>query len=265
MQNKRRLAFTEWGIIADNSKAKLEYFKSIGFEGVSFLNRFLTSEDSLDPELLDFIRINNTTVIVHSAFGMDTSAVGAIDYIREQIVAIKRWVEKTGIGIEMVNFDPGVNKNGFDLAETAKGINYAYSELNPLNIKVGFENWVVNAKLEILYEIHKQMVSKDIGMLLDLGHLNIVKTDILTDGMTFADYVKQIPFNIYELHIHDNNGKEDQHLPLGYGNAPVEELIDAVEQKGFDGFMTLEIVGGDLSSEEWQKKLVQSRNIMAGE
>jgi len=53
-------------------------------------------------------------------------------------------------------------------------------------------------------------VNEDIGLVLDVGHANI-NGQIESFLTTFAD-------KIVDMHVHDNYGKGDQHLGIGYGN-----------------------------------------------
>ncbi|MDY6965457.1 MAG: sugar phosphate isomerase/epimerase family protein [Halobacteriota archaeon] len=54
----------------------------------------------------------------------------------------------------------------------------------------------------------------------DMGHANIVE-----DPLKFAE---KILHRIRYVHVHDNNGKEDEHLPLGEGNIDYEAIIDLI-------------------------------------
>ena len=54
----------------------------------------------------------------------------------------------------------------------------------------------------------------------DIGHANITG-----DPAIFA---KKIEGNIKYVHIHDNNGKEDEHLPLGDGNIDFEGVLRVI-------------------------------------
>ena len=45
------------------------------------------------------------------------------------------------------------------------------------------------------------------------------------------------------LHIHDNNGLSDQHLPLYCGKLDTDALIKALIEIGFTGYFTYEVDG----------------------
>ena len=43
-----------------------------------------------------------------------------------------------------------------------------------------------------------------------------------------------------EIHIHDNDGTTDQHLPVGEGNFPFRELLALVRRKNLRPILTIE-------------------------
>ena len=45
---------------------------------------------------------------------------------------------------------------------------------------------------------------------------------------------------LFEVHLHDNNGKEDQHLPIGFGNLEWISIIRALKDIGYQGTATYE-------------------------
>jgi sugar phosphate isomerase/epimerase len=53
-----------------------------------------------------------------------------------------------------------------------------------------------------------------IGLLLDVGHLHVSARRM---GFDFAAGVQAVAPYVRELHLHDNDGQADQHLPLGKG------------------------------------------------
>ncbi len=265
--NNRIIAVAEWLVKCDTLLDKLKYFHSMGFNAVSFLDQFFMGKDSLNSEIIKFLKKKNFIVLVHGNFDRPYGKFPS----EAEIKAIQNWIEDTGINIWAMNFD-AINKPDFDLEGTVKGLNYAFKELHPYGVKVGFENWVSNSKLDTLYRIRDNVVSQDIGMLMDLGHLNLFKDQIFNDGMTIEEYIKKIPFKIIEIHVSDNYGKgkgqvkdeDDLHLPPGKGSAPIVEFIKILENNGFNGVITLEYKGCDLNSKDCREELNNARKIISG-
>jgi len=88
----------------------------------------------------------------------------------------------------------------------------------------------------------ESQADKLIGVTLDVGHLNIARKkgytekDILKEVEQIAKYVKHV-------HLTDNFGYSDSHLPPGMGNVPVKEILERLEKKGYKGKKIVEAGG----------------------
>ena len=94
-----------------------------------------------------------------------------------------------------------------------------YKSLEILELKA--EKWNVEILLENtgldkhdfdsdMNEFKNTIEYFNLGVCLDTGHANIAL------GTECA--IKELGSNVKELHVHDNFGKSDQHLPVGEGN-----------------------------------------------
>ncbi|WP_423792224.1 sugar phosphate isomerase/epimerase family protein [Methanocaldococcus indicus] len=102
------------------------------------------------------------------------------------------------------------------------------------DIILGLENMpnfrgVLCQKLEDVLEIIREIDSKHLKMTLDVGHAN-----------TVGDVKDFINKEIVHIHIHDNNGVEDEHLPVGEGNINFEEFFKELKKINYKGILTLE-------------------------
>ncbi|MBM3233891.1 sugar phosphate isomerase/epimerase [Candidatus Pacearchaeota archaeon] len=90
---------------------------------------------------------------------------------------------------------------------------------------------------------------------LDIGHANLYKKKI-------NDFIKKFHKKLVHIHLHDNHGKEDEHLPLGKGNIDIEKVIRELRKYDYDGTITLEIFKGNnkdlLRSKDKLRKLWNS-------
>jgi len=59
--------------------------------------------------------------------------------------------------------------------------------------------------------------------------MNIAVKKGLIDRGNLYEYVSSLPLPIVELHVHDNNGLEDSHLPLGRGNMDYAEVFKTLK------------------------------------
>jgi len=85
----------------------------------------------------------------------------------------------------------------------------------------------------------KKTAEKLIGATWDVGHANIArkygfkKEDIVKEAKEIAPYLKHV-------HLTDNFGYSDSHLPPGMGNVPTKEILEKFEKAGFKGKKIIE-------------------------
>ena len=74
------------------------------------------------------------------------------------------------------------------------------------------------------------------GMTLDVAHAFV-------EGGTKAimDYIKTVKGRILHAHLCDNNGRIDQHLPIGEGKIPWKRVVRALKGIGYDRAIVMEI------------------------
>ncbi len=71
---------------------------------------------------------------------------------------------------------------------------------------------------------------------LDIGHANMFT------GFSLADSVHEMGDCLKVLHVHDNNGYGDQHLPPHFGVVDWPELVHALNKVGFSGCFSFEFL-----------------------
>ena len=68
----------------------------------------------------------------------------------------------------------------------------------------------------------------------DTGHANAF------GRAPYGEWLETLGDRLGEIHIHDNDGTADQHLPVGEGNFPFRELMALVRQKNLRPILTIE-------------------------
>ncbi|GAA6756863.1 sugar phosphate isomerase/epimerase [Thermus thalpophilus] len=125
-----------------------------------------------------------------------------------------------------------------DLAREA--LEETLTALLPLPFPVALENLALSEEdlirgpeeLKALLERFPQY-----GFCLDVGHA------LVELGPTGPfRYLEALGERLIHLHLHDNHGRKDDHLPVGAGSVPWERLAPSL--RGFTGTAALEVVGG---------------------
>jgi sugar phosphate isomerase/epimerase len=78
---------------------------------------------------------------------------------------------------------------------------------------------------------------------LDTGHANIGSQD----GQRIFEFIKHFGRRIGHLHVSDNLGKRDDHLPIGAGKLDFSRIVKALKDLHYDDTVTLEIFSEDRS------------------
>jgi sugar phosphate isomerase/epimerase len=140
----------------------------------------------------------------------------------------------------VVSFDPVVSgekpDRRYEPEATARGLERALESLGGLDTGIALENGPLNCEPEGFLPLAERF--DRLGLLLDTGHLNMF---LGADPGRIEGYLDALPLPIVDLHLHDNDGEHDQHLPLGAGTLPYPELFAALRARGHDGPATLEV------------------------
>lgn len=114
--------------------------------------------------------------------------------------------------------------------------------------------------LKGLVNFIKEINQENIGICLDTGHFNLI------DGnKNIAEAVFEAGSKLYALHIHDNDGSSDQHLPPFCGSINWAGFAASLKQVGYTGTLNLEIrppdSEKDLTAEFVQKIMGWARRL----
>jgi sugar phosphate isomerase/epimerase len=104
------------------------------------------------------------------------------------------------------------------------------------NILIALENHTTRyVSIELLIELIQKLDSDTFGICLDTGHSHI-----------FSNYISDLNEArryLLSLHLHDNNGEEDEHLFPYEGNIDFDYIIGFLRTSHFQGVATLELNG----------------------
>lgn len=93
-----------------------------------------------------------------------------------------------------------------------------------------------------------------LGFTLDVGHANVA-------GVSLRTVVPRLGQRLRHIHIHDNDGSTDQHLPVGCGTVDWHGLIQSLLLSGYAGLLEMEFQGEAalLTSKRHLERLSQRR------
>ncbi len=87
---------------------------------------------------------------------------------------------------------------------------------------------------EPLFELLQGIASETFGHCFDIGHWNMFHSGRLNDWLNMmAPYLRH-------LHLHDNHGAQDEHLPIGQGDVCFSSLFSWLKTSACKPTMTLE-------------------------
>ena len=118
------------------------------------------------------------------------------------------------------------------------------------------------ARCEDILHLVKEINSPFLKMCFDTGHANIL-------GEPIYQTIKDIGYDTLKiLHCHDNDGKNDQHLPPYEGVIDWSELAEALFDIGYDGALCFETdptkYPNAIDKEDGESRLSRITKLIAG-
>jgi sugar phosphate isomerase/epimerase len=102
--------------------------------------------------------------------------------------------------------------------------------------------------IDELKQVFEAVPSNKLGLALDVAHANLLP------GGT-QSWIEEFPDKIFHIHLSDNDGVLDRHLPIGDGGINFGEVFSQLNQIGFKGTATLE-VGTEANNVKSLKRLI---------
>lgn len=108
-----------------------------------------------------------------------------------------------------------------------------------INMTIAAEN-IFERVPETLKDLVDAIGSPNFGVCIDSGHLNVFsKVDI-------EEWFMELGPDIAEVHLHDNSGKADDHLPIGEGQIDFERFFSLLRKYAKDPVYTIEPHGEEI-------------------
>lgn len=130
----------------------------------------------------------------------------------------------------------GIQERPVHVAKTIENIKRLHKSAGEHGLELLIENaWASSFSIKEFKLLFSEI---DMGMTLDVGHASTA------GGEGVENYLAQFKKKVRHVHLHDNNRKDDQHLPLGAGKTDIPKTVK--DLKGaYDGTITLEVHSED--------------------
>lgn len=101
-------------------------------------------------------------------------------------------------------------------------------------IKILIEN-VLEDDYILLSKLVEEISNPDFSVCLDIGHLNV------SSSKSMENWIKGLNSKIGHVHLHNNNGMEDNHYGLDNGNIEIIKVFEFMEKYSPNASFTLEL------------------------
>ncbi len=203
-------------------------------------------------ELLDVVQSFSVKAIqMHGAYGeIDLQLASSERGVREHAFRrIKEWIYACSqLGAEVlvlhtVRLPPSLDESSYEQLEKSKEVNIKVfrelaREASEYGINIAVENrlerWIFGWTPKDLILLVEATDPDLVGICLDTGHANIA-------GIEPASFIRRAGTYIIATHIHDNNGRNDLHMPPLMGNIDWHEVSAALREIGYSKPLICEI------------------------
>ena len=229
----------------------LDFIENLGIEYAELVHQY--PAEFIDSEILESYSLKYS---IHAPF-MDVNIASPQDQSRlNSIAQIKSSIDLANeINAEAVVVHTGLISflaNKYFKKEVYEFANQSIKEIGDYAKNLGVMATIENMPnfepmiYQNIADLNQLLVENEMHMTLDIGHANHV--GYAPDEMIF-DSIKHV-------HVHDNLGDDDSHLPLGEGSIDLKYIINTLESKNYDGIYILEVNDYDSikKSYEYMKK-----------
>jgi len=226
-----------------NVDEQLRFAGSAGFDCVEILMDGPASADGLAaraPSIRDRLAATGLDLAVHLPFPTDIGSPYAP--IREGAVTHQRACLDTAaaLGAEKAVLHPESSawNAAWEPAQLRPHVEESVAALTAAGAERGVELCVENLpdSLYTIETIDRLLAATDASMTLDTGHAHITGDDAADTAAFLADHADRVS----HVHLNDNRGTADEHLPLGSGTVDFGRLLDGLPDD-WTGTLSVEV------------------------
>ncbi len=108
------------------------------------------------------------------------------------------------------------------------------AELDQVRIGIEYEPGLLLEYGEQVMEVIEKVGSPLLGVNFDIGH-SFLNHEPVTDT------IKMLGARIWNVHVEDIRGDKHFHLIPGEGDIPLRDYVEALDQQGYSGYLTVEL------------------------
>ncbi len=228
------------------------YFADCGFESVSILGSQMfniCTDEEAAKALAELVREKDLILTVHHKLPYD-HLEETVSEFKNHIDVIAQWQKEYG-AMSILSFDvPQMIRD-----DITSYIDYVLETVG--GCKIAVEDFGLNEAERLQIEHLKG--NPRFGYLLDIGHMYMrICGKNKSEKTLFNNSPEECPvceqpaaaeflaafrskeFPIFEIHLHNNNGKEDLHYFLEDGTLEIQAIADVLKTIGYDGVLTIE-------------------------
>ena len=237
-------------------KPVLEELESLAALGFDFLELAMdppaaqyTAVRNQKAELLAALERHNMQLVCH--LPTFVSLADLTDSIRQASLAevLKALETAAALAVEKVVAHPAaISGMGVFVPELARqhaieSLAVIASKASELGVSLCLENMFPRNRFGVEVGEFRDIFNRfpTLQLTLDTGHAHIGSPR----GKRIMRFIEAFADRIGHIHVSDNFGKEDNHLPIGSGTIPFTKIVAALKKTGYDGSVTFEVFTPD--------------------
>lgn len=230
---------TDYAGDTGNAEPALTHIAEAGFHHIQWIHHWRHDFIYTEPEIRHIQgllkRLQLSLYDIHAPAGAEKNWYSTIEYQRlAGVEIIKNRVDMCGAlgGSVVVAHTPGIhpaNREGW--VQLKKSLAELETYCVERDIRIALENRP-HDKFVGIKDLLSTYGPEFLGICYDSGHGNIGGT-----GLAYLDALKE---RLISIHLHDNDGKTDQHRPIFSGTVDWTELTRIVSASPYREYLTFE-------------------------
>ena len=230
---------TDYAGDTGNPEPALTRIAQAGFRHIQWIHHWRHDFIYTPPEiahveqLLD--KLGLSLYDIHAPAGAEKNWYSPVEYQRlAGVEIVKNRVDMCSVlggRVVVVHAPPMRSGNRDAWSQLRKSLGELEEYCTTRSVRIAIENRAGD-KFVGLRELFSEYGPEFLGLCYDSGHGNVGGM-----GLHHLDSVKE---RLISIHLHDNDGKSDQHLPVFAGTVDWDGLLRVVAQSPYDQFLTIE-------------------------